>query len=49
MTETAEGEPAYNRFKRMEVAWLVLVEGQDRLGHEQPPASSVDGLKATGK
>jgi hypothetical protein len=35
MTEAAEGEPAYNRFKRMEAAWLALAEEQDWLDGEQ--------------
>jgi hypothetical protein len=28
MAEAAENEPAYNRFKRMEAAWLALAEEQ---------------------
>jgi hypothetical protein len=38
MAESAEGEPAYNRFKRMEAAWLALAEEQDWLDGEQRPA-----------
>jgi hypothetical protein len=49
MAEAAEGEPAYNRFKRMEAAWLALAEEQDWLDGEQSPAGSDDGPKAKGK
>jgi hypothetical protein len=35
MAEAAEAEPAYNRFKRMEAAWLALAEEQDWLDGEQ--------------
>jgi hypothetical protein len=31
MAEAAKGEPAYNRFKRMEATWLALAEEQDWL------------------
>jgi hypothetical protein len=44
MAGAAEGKPAYNRFKRMEAAWLALAEEQDWLDGEQPPAASDDGL-----
>jgi hypothetical protein len=37
MAEAAEGEPANNRFKRMEAAWLALAEEQDWLDGEQSP------------
>jgi hypothetical protein len=40
MAEAAEGEPAYNRFKRMEAAWLALAEEQDWLDGEQSPAAA---------
>jgi hypothetical protein len=49
MAEAAEGEPAYNRFKRMEAAWLALAEEQDWLDGEQMPVGPDDGLKAKGK
>jgi hypothetical protein len=39
MAEAAEGEPAYNRFKRMEAAWLALAEEQDWLDGEQSPVA----------
>jgi len=45
MAEAAEGQPAYNRFKRMEAAWLALAEEQDWLDGEQSPDSN-DGEKA---
>jgi hypothetical protein len=31
LAEAAENEPAFNRFKRMEAAWLALAEEQDWL------------------
>jgi hypothetical protein len=37
---------AYNRFKRMEAAWLALAEEQDWLDGEQSPVRPDDGLKA---
>jgi hypothetical protein len=49
MAEAAEGEPAYNRFKRMEAAWRALAEEQDWLDGEQSPVGPDDGLKAKGK
>ena len=49
MAEAAEGEPAYNRFKRMEAAWLALAVEQDWLDGEQSPSGLDDGLKAKGK
>jgi hypothetical protein len=43
MAEAAEGEPAYNRFKRMEAAWLALAEEQDWLDGEQLPVATDEG------
>jgi hypothetical protein len=37
MAEAAQGEPAYNRFKRMAAAWLALAEEQDWLDGERSP------------
>ncbi len=37
MAEAAKGEPAYNRYKRMEAAWLALAEEQDWLDGERSP------------
>jgi len=37
MAEAAQGEPAYNRYKRMEAAWLALAEEQDWLDGERSP------------
>jgi len=37
LAEAAEDEAAYNRFKRMEAAWLALAEEQDWLDGETPP------------
>jgi hypothetical protein len=48
MAEAAEGEPAYNRFKRMEAAWLALAEEQDWLDGEPSPGPNA-GPKAKGK
>jgi hypothetical protein len=48
MAEAAEGEPAYNRFKRMEAAWLALAEEQGWLDGEQTPGPD-DGVKAKNK
>ena len=35
--EAAQGEPAYNRYKLMELAWLALAEEQDWLDGEVSP------------
>ena len=37
--ETAQDEPTYRRFKRMEAAWLALAEEQDWLDGERSPIS----------
>jgi len=37
MQMAAQGEPAYNRYKRMEAAWLALAEVQDWLDGERSP------------
>lgn len=37
MAEAAQGEPAYNRYKRMEAAWLALAEEQAWLDGERSP------------
>jgi hypothetical protein len=39
LAEAAENEPAYNRFKRMEAAWLALADEQDWLDGETSPIS----------
>jgi hypothetical protein len=39
MAEAAKGEPAYSRYKLMELAWLALAEEQDWLDGER---STVD-------
>jgi hypothetical protein len=49
MAEAAEGKPAYNRFKRMEAAWLALAEEQDWLDGERSPVGSDQGLAAEGE
>ena len=46
MAQAASGEPAYNRYKRMEAAWLALAEEQDWLDGERSPAGPEDGLQA---
>jgi hypothetical protein len=45
MAEAAEAEPAFNRFKRIEAAWLALAEEQDWLDGERSPDPD-DGVKA---
>jgi len=45
MAEAAQGEPAYNRSKRMEAAWLALVEEQDWLDGELSPMDPVKRAK----
>ena len=47
MAEAAKGEPAYNRYKRMEAAWLALAEEQDWLDGERSPVDPIK--KAQGK
>jgi hypothetical protein len=47
MAEAAKGEPAYNRYKRMEAAWLALAEEQDWLDGERSPVDP--SKKARGK
>ena len=37
LAEAAQSKPAFNRFKRMEAAWLALAEEQDWLDGETPP------------
>jgi hypothetical protein len=49
MAEAAEGKPAYNRFKRMEAAWLALAEEQDWLDGEQSPVGSDQGVELKAK
>jgi hypothetical protein len=44
MAEAAKGKPAYNRFKRMEAAWLALAEEQDWLDGERSSVGSDQGL-----
>jgi len=45
MAEAAQGEPAYNRYERMEAAWLAFAEEQDWLDGERSP---IDPLKKVG-
>jgi hypothetical protein len=45
--EAAKGEPAYNRYKRMEAAWLAVAEEQDWLDGERSPVNP--SKKAQGK
>jgi hypothetical protein len=37
MAKSAKSEQDYNRYKRMESAWLALAEEQDWLDGERPP------------
>jgi hypothetical protein len=45
MAEAAQGEPAYNRYKRMEAAWLALAEEQDWLDGERSPIDPSEKAK----
>jgi len=38
MAETAQNEPGYTRYKRMEAAWFALAEEQDWLDGERSPS-----------
>jgi hypothetical protein len=49
MAEAAKGEPAHNRFKRMEAAWLALAEEQDWLDGERSPVGSDQGREVKAK
>jgi len=40
LAERAEGQPAFNRYKRMADAWTALAEEQDWLDGEIPPVAS---------
>ena len=46
MAEAAQGEPAYNRYRRMEVAWLALAEDQDWLDGERSTVDLPEKAKA---
>ena len=49
MAETAQGEPAYNRYKRMEAARLALAEEQDWLYGERSPIDPLKNVKGNSK
>jgi hypothetical protein len=38
LAESADSDPAVNRYKRMEAAWRALADGQDWLDGEVPPS-----------
>lgn len=38
LAEAADGEPVFNRYKRMEAAWRALADEQDWLDGEVSPA-----------
>jgi hypothetical protein len=38
LAENATGDPAFQRYKRMEAAWRALADEQDWLDGEVPPA-----------
>jgi hypothetical protein len=46
LAESADSDPAVNRYKRMEAAWRALADGQDWLDGEVPP-SQIPPSKAT--
>ena len=48
LAETANGEPAYLRFKRMEAAWRALADEQDWLDGEVSPAPGSGAPKGNG-
>jgi hypothetical protein len=48
LAETANGEPAYLRFKRMEAAWRALADEQDWLDGEVSPAPIASAPKGNG-
>jgi hypothetical protein len=43
LAESASGEPAYLRYKRMEAAWRALADEQDWLDGEVSPVGEGDG------
>lgn len=43
LAESAASEPLFNRYKRMEVAWLALANEQDWLDGEVSPARIATG------
>ena len=49
LAETANGEPAYLRFKRMEAAWRALADEQDWLDGEVSPAPIPGAPKGNGR
>jgi hypothetical protein len=49
LAETANGEPAYLRFKRMEAAWRALADEQDWLDGEVSPAPIASAPKGNGR
>ena len=50
LAESAASEPLFNRYKRMEAAWLALAKEQDWLDGEVPPAriAVANGHSTTG-
>jgi hypothetical protein len=46
LAETANGEPAYLRYKRMEAAWRALADEQDWLDGEVSPAANSSAPKS---
>ena len=43
LAESAESEPTFNRYKRMEAAWRALADEQDWLDGEISPARIATG------
>jgi hypothetical protein len=48
LSEAAQNEAAYRRFKRMEAAWLALAEEQDWLDGQRSPVDPNDGGRRRG-
>jgi hypothetical protein len=48
LAESAAGEPAYHRYKRMEAAWLALADEQDWLDGEVSPTNTSSARKGHG-
>jgi hypothetical protein len=49
LAESASGEPAYLRYKRMEAAWRALADEQDWLDGEVSPVRSGSALAKPGR
>ena len=48
LAESAESEPVFNRYKRMEAGWRALADEQDWLDGEVSPVISRSHLRSMG-